>query len=160
MCVICAGVASHKFAKMLGDRVNIYPVKGYSITVPLPDLISQKKAPNVSLLDDEAKIVTSRLGKNRFRVAGTAEIAGHNLDILDARIKPLKNWVESNFPEVSTKDAQPWAGLRPMRPNMMPLVSQGKEPNVFYNTGHGHLGWTLACYTANMVGELIIGSDT
>ena len=159
MCVICAGVASHKFAKMLGDRVNIYPVKGYSITVPLTDLISQKKAPNVSLLDDEAKIVTSRLGKNRFRVAGTAEIAGHNLDILDARIKPLKNWVESNFPEVSTKDAQPWAGLRPMRPNMMPLVSQGNEPNVFYNTGHGHLGWTLACYTANMVGELIIGSD-
>ena len=97
-CVICAGVASHKFAKMLGDRVNIYPVKGYSITVPLPDLISQKKAPNVSLLDDEAKIVTSRLGKNRFRVAGTAEIVGHNLDIFDARIKPLTKWVYSNFP--------------------------------------------------------------
>ena len=76
------------------------------------------------------------------------------------RIKPIKNWVESNFPEVSTKDAQPWAGLRPMRPNMMPLVSQGKEPNVFYNTGHGHLGWTLACYTANMLGDLINGFDT
>ena len=57
----------------------------------------------------------------------------------------------SNFLEVSTKDAQPWAGLRPMRPNMIPLVLQGKETNVFYNTGHGHLGWILACYRANMV---------
>ena len=154
-CVICAGVASHRFAKMLGDRVNIYPIKGYSITLPLSDKVSQQKAPKVSILDDESKIVTSRLGKNRFRVAGTAEISGCNLDILDARINPLKKWVEQNCPEVSTKDAQPWAGLRPMRPNMMPLVSRGKKENIFYNTGHGHLGWTLACYTANMVGELI-----
>ena len=97
------------------------------------------------------------MGKNRFKVARTAEIAGDNLDILDARINPLKEWVEQNFPEVSTKDAQPWVGLRPMRPNMMPLVSRGKKENIFYNTGHDHLGWTLACYTANMVGEMIKG---
>ena len=157
--VICAGVASGKFSRKLGDSLNIYPVKGYSITVPLSDSNAQKKAPMVSLLDDESKIVTSRLGQDRFRVAGTAEIAGHNLDIVDSRIKPLTNWVEQNFPELSTKDVQPWAGLRPMRPNMMPLVARGKKPNIYYNTGHGHLGWTLACYTANMVGESINTAD-
>ena len=157
--VICAGVASHKFGRKLGDSVNIYPVKGYSITVPLYDSVAQKKAPMVSLLDDEAKIVTSRLGIDRFRVAGTAEIAGHNLDIADARIKSLTQWVECNFPELPSKDVKPWAGLRPMRPNMVPLVAKGKRPNIFYNTGHGHLGWTLACYTANMVGELINSGD-
>jgi D-amino-acid dehydrogenase len=153
--VICAGVASHKFGRKLGDRINIYPVKGYSITVPLSDSVAQQKAPMASLLDDEAKIVTSRLGRDRFRVAGTAEIAGQNLDIVDARIKPLTQWVEYNFPELPSKDIKPWAGLRPMRPNMIPLVAKGRKPNIFYNTGHGHLGWTLACYTANMVGELI-----
>ena len=127
MYFICAGVSSHRFAKMLGDRVNIYPVKGYSITLQLPDAISQKKAPKVSIFDNEAKIVTSRLGKHRFRVAGTAEISGHNLDILDAHIKPLKKWVEQNFSEVSTKDEQRWLVLRPMMPHMMPLISQGKK---------------------------------
>ena len=76
--VICAGVESRKFANMVGDRINIYPVKGYSITVMLNDKISQTSAPLVSLLDDKAKIVTSRLGKYRFRVAGTAEFNGFN----------------------------------------------------------------------------------
>ena len=72
------------------------------------------------------------MGKNRFKVARTAEIAGDNLDILDVRINLLKEWVEQNFPEVSTKDAQPWVGLRPMRPNMMPLVSRGKKGKIFF----------------------------
>ena len=67
------------------------------------------------------------MGKHRFRVAGTAEISGHNLDILDAHIKPLKKWVEQNFSEVSTKDEQRWLVLRPMMPHMMPLISQGKK---------------------------------
>ena len=157
--VLCAGVASHHFSQKLGDRVNIYPVKGYSITIPLSDTKAQENAPNVSLLDDEAKIVTSRLGVDRFRVGGTAEIAGYNLDIEDARITPLKKWVEQNCSELPTKDLCPWAGLRPMRPNMLPLVARSKKPNIFYNTGHGHLGWTLACYTANMVGELIQNTE-
>ena len=121
----------------------------------LSEPVSKKKVPKVSILDDEAKIVTLRLGKNRFRVAGTAEISDCNLDILDVRITTLKKWVEQNCPEVLTKDAQPRAGLKPKRPNMMPLVSQSKKANIFYNTGHGHLAWTLACYTANMVGELM-----
>ena len=79
--VICAGSASRGLAAALGDRVNVYPVKGYSITVNLDDLASQAAAPTVSLLDDATKLVTSRLGLDRFRVAGTAEFNGFNRDI-------------------------------------------------------------------------------
>ncbi|MEM7289834.1 MAG: FAD-dependent oxidoreductase, partial [Pseudomonadota bacterium] len=154
--VVCAGVRSRELASQVGDRVNIYPVKGYSITVNLKDQHSQNSAPWVSLLDDEAKIVTSRLGKDRFRIAGTAEYNGYNLDIRDDRIKPLVKWCEKLFPDVSTEYAVPWAGLRPMMPNMMPKVEAGEDTRVFYNTGHGHLGWTLSAATAEIIAEKVL----
>jgi D-amino-acid dehydrogenase len=153
--IVCAGVGSRNLASQLGDKVNIYPVKGYSITVNLNDKVSQDSAPNVSLLDDEAKLVTSRLGIDRFRVAGTAEFNGFNRDIRSDRIKPLVDWVNQCFPQVSTRSVVPWAGLRPMMPNMMPRVGKGNKPNVYYNTGHGHLGWTLSACTAEMIGDVI-----
>jgi D-amino-acid dehydrogenase len=153
--VVCAGVASRQFAAQLGDRVNIYPVKGYSITVNLTDAESQAGAPQVSLLDDETKLVTSRLGIDRFRVAGTAEFNGYNRDIRADRIQPLVAWVQQCFPKINTRSVVPWAGLRPMMPNMMPRVGRGKAANVFYNTGHGHLGWTLSAVTADMVADVI-----
>jgi D-amino-acid dehydrogenase len=153
--VVCAGVASRDFASQLGDRVNIYPVKGYSITVNLNDAQSQAGAPNVSLLDDETKLVTSRLGVDRFRVAGTAEFNGVDRDIRADRIRPLIEWVEQCFPKINTRSVVPWAGLRPMMPNMMPRVGRGSKANVFYNTGHGHLGWTLSAVTADMVGNVV-----
>ena len=153
--VVCAGVASRDFAAQLGDRVNIYPVKGYSITVNLNDEQSQLGAPNVSLLDDETKLVTSRLGVDRFRVAGTAEFNGVDRDIRADRIRPLIAWVEQCFPNINTRSVVPWAGLRPMMPNMMPRVGKGNAANVFYNTGHGHLGWTLSAVTADMLGNVV-----
>lgn len=153
--VICAGVGSRALAAKLGDRVNIYPVKGYSITVELDDEASQQAAPTVSLLDDATKLVTSRLGDDRFRVAGTAEFNGYNRNIRDDRIKPLTRWVEQCFPGVSTRRVVPWAGLRPMLPNMMPRVGPGRLPTVFYNTGHGHLGWTLSAITAEMLADAV-----
>lgn len=156
--VVCAGVASRSFAAQLGDRVNIYPVKGYSITVNLRDEASQAGAPNVSLLDDETKLVTSRLGVDRFRVAGTAEFNGIDRDIRDDRIQPLIKWVVDCFPNINTRSVVSWAGLRPMMPNMMPRVGKGVAPNVFYNTGHGHLGWTLSAITADMVANVLAGS--
>ena len=156
--VVCAGTASRQFAAMLGDRVNVYPVKGYSITVNLHDAQSQAAAPNVSLLDDETKLVSSRLGLDRFRVAGTAEFNGFNRDIRADRIKPLVDWVAECFPGVRTENVVPWAGLRPMLPNMMPKVGRGHAPGVFYNTGHGHLGWTLSALTADMVADLLAQS--
>jgi D-amino-acid dehydrogenase len=153
--VVCAGVNSRQFAAMFGDRVNIYPVKGYSITVCLDDEASKKGAPWVSLLDDSAKIVTSRLGADRFRVAGTAEFNGFNRDIRADRVAPLIEWTRRYFPQVNTARVVPWAGLRPMLPSMLPKVGKGRWPGVFYNTGHGHLGWTLSAATAENVANLI-----
>jgi D-amino-acid dehydrogenase len=152
--VVCGGVMSRQIASGFGDRVNVYPVKGYSITVNLTDKADQDAAPWVSLLDDKAKIVTSRLGKSRFRVAGTAEFNGYNRDITASRITPLIDWCRLHFPGMSTRQSVPWAGLRPMMPDMMPRVTRGRNPRVFYNTGHGHLGWTLSAATAEAVGAL------
>ena len=152
--VVCAGVGSYHIANLLGDRVNIYPVKGYSITVHLDDAQSVEGAPWVSLLDESAKIVTSRLGANRFRVAGTAEFNGYNRDIRADRIDPLVAWTRRNF-NINTSRVVPWAGLRPMMPDMMPRVGKGRAPHVFYNTGHGHLGWTLSAATAAITAQNI-----
>ncbi|KAG0925223.1 hypothetical protein G6F31_018815 [Rhizopus arrhizus] len=134
----------------MGDTLNIYPVKGYSISVHLDDAQSRDAAPRVSLLDEAAKIVTSRLG-DRFRVAGTAEFNGFNMDIRAERVQPLIDWTRKHFPNIRTSRVVPWCGLRPMTPNMMPRVGPGKRPGVFYNTGHGHLGWTLSAATAQML---------
>jgi D-amino-acid dehydrogenase len=153
--LICAGVASHSLARSLGDRINIYPVKGYSITVALPDEDAQRAAPWVSLLDEDAKIVTSRLGKDRFRIAGTAEFNGYSKDIRADRIAPLVRWCERLFPQAPTCTVVPWAGLRPMTPSMLPRVGPGRRPGVFYNTGHGHLGWTLSAATAHLAADSI-----
>jgi D-amino-acid dehydrogenase len=153
--VICAGTASRRFAAALGDRINIYPVKGYSITVQLYTPESQEAAPTVSILDDATKIVTSRLGRDRFRVAGTAEFNGYNRDIRHDRIKPLIDWTREQFPKVATDRVIAWSGLRPMLPNMMPRVGPGKRAGIFYNTGHGHLGWTLSAATAQLVADAV-----
>jgi D-amino-acid dehydrogenase len=157
--VICAGIGSRHIGAMLGDRVNVYPVKGYSITVELNDATSQAAAPWVSMLDDKAKIVSSRLGAGRFRVAGTAEFNGANRDIRADRIKPLVDWTRTLFPGVDTDRVTPWAGLRPMMPDMMPRVQPGKLPGVFYNTGHGHLGWTLSAATAQIIADRVAATD-
>lgn len=130
--------------------VCVYPIKGYSITIE-----GARGSPSVSLLDDEAKIVCSRLG-DRLRVAGTAEITDHNLDITRSRITPLLKWVRENFPNMSTENYSQWACLRPMTPNMMPIVKQSSiNSKVYYHVGHGHLGWTLAPYTAKQLSEII-----
>ena len=149
--IISAGVNSVQLARKIGDRLPIYPVKGYSITINSHDLNGYKKLPEVSILDDEAKIVCSNLG-GRFRVAGTAEFAGENYDIIHDRIKPLLNWVRTNFPDIDTSNYSSWACLRPMTPDMMPIYTRSKRNNqVYYHTGHGHLGWTLSPYTAKLL---------
>jgi D-amino-acid dehydrogenase len=152
--VVSAGVGSVDIAKKFGDTLDIYPVKGYSITI---NNVDKKHLPTVSLLDDQAKIVTSSLG-NRFRVAGTAELAGENYDIRRDRIQPLLDWVHTNFPNIDTRDYSQWACLRPMTPNMMPIIEQSKRNSrVYYHTGHGHLGWTLAPATAKLLVNIIKG---
>lgn len=150
--VVANGVGSEKLANSVGDSLGIYPVKGYSITI---NNVDPKYLPQISLLDDQAKIVTSTLG-NRFRVAGTAELTGENYDICRDRIQPLLDWVHENFPNINTHDYTQWACLRPMTPNMMPVVQQSKKNSkVFYHAGHGHLGWTLSPATAKEIVRLI-----
>jgi len=150
--VVCAGTGSKRLAKTVGDYLPIYPVKGYSITIKDP-----QKAPWVSLLDDEAKIVASRLGQDRLRVAGTAEFNGYNMDIPDERIQPLIDWVQNNSPDTNISNIETWTGLRPMTPNMMPILRKSRKfSNIWYHTGHGHLGWTLSAYTAKTITEKII----
>jgi len=150
--VVCSGVDSVSLAKTIGDKLPIYPIKGYSITI---NGNPESVLPQISLLDDQAKIVTSTLG-NRLRVAGTAELTGINYDIRRDRIEPLLKWVQTNFPMVNTHDYSSWACLRPMTPNMMPITKRSDKNNkVYYNTGHGHLGWTLAPYTAKTISEQI-----
>lgn len=152
--VVSSGVGSTELAKTVGDTIDVYPVKGYSITINLDDE-SYKHAPQTSLLDDQAKIVTSTLGR-RFRVAGTAELTGENYDIRRDRIEPLLKWVHTNFPNINTHDYSSWACLRPMAPDMMPIVKRSKNNlKVFYHTGHGHLGWTLSPATAVKLTKLI-----
>lgn len=128
--------------------------KPIPIPVQLPEKQDQKAAPWVSLLDDAAKIVTSRLDATRFRVTGTTEYNGYNRDIRAERIDPLIAWCRANFPGMSTRQSVPWTGLRPIMPNMLPRVGRGRNPRVYYNTGHGHLGWTLSAATAEAVGAL------
>ncbi|NBP15842.1 FAD-dependent oxidoreductase [bacterium] len=131
------------------DNLCVYPVKGYSIT------LNGHGSPAVSLLDDEVKIVCSRLG-DRFRVAGTAELARHNQDITRSRITPLLKWVRENFPNMDTSEYFQWACLRPMTPDMMPVVMQSKfNSKIYYHCGHGHLGWTTAPATALKLASLI-----
>lgn len=146
--IISAGVGSIDLAKQVNETIDVYPVKGYSITI---NNVDPKYLPKVSLLDDEAKIVTSSLG-NKFRVAGTAELTGENYDIRRDRIEPLLKWVNENFPNINTHDYTQWACLRPMTPDMMPIIRQSKtNTKVYFNTGHGHLGWTLGPYAAKEV---------
>lgn len=153
--VVCSGVDSPRVSKLIGDNLNVYPVKGYSITVTLDDA-SKLHTPIRSLLDEQTKIVASRIDFNKFRVAGTAELADWNYDIRADRIKPLVDWTRECFPSMNMSDVKPWAGLRPMTSNMLPIVKESKRlPGVFYNTGHGHLGWTLGAATAASVAEQI-----
>lgn len=150
--VIANGIGAIKLSKLLKDNLPIYPVKGYSITI---NNVPASLLPKVSLLDDQAKIVTSTLG-NRLRVAGTAEFDGENYDIRRDRIQPLIDWVHKNLPSVSTKDYSSWTCLRPMTPNMLPIVRQSKtNKKVFYHVGHGHLGWTLSPATAKQLCKLM-----
>ena len=114
----------------------------------------------MSVLDDDAKIVCSRLGPDRLRVAGTAELSGRDLDIRMHRIRPLLDWTNGMFPGVNTRSYRPWAGLRPMTPSMLPAEHKSSVDGVWYHAGHGHLGWTLSPGTAkNLADEMLGGKN-
>lgn len=152
--VLCAGPASPILARSWGQRLPIYPVKGYSITVPVAD---PAWAPHLSLTDESRRVVCSRLG-NRLRVAGTAELNGYDLSPNPARSGTLARWLDDNFPGAAdTRQAEHWCGLRPATPSNLPIIGASLLPNLYFNTGHGTLGWTLACGSAAALADLLAG---
>lgn len=150
--VVCLGSHSPSVLRPLGLRLPIYPVKGYSVTVPVtqPDA-----APITSLTDEIHRIVCSRLG-DQLRVAGTAEINGFDTSVDEDRCKMLLKWVDRNFPGATdTRRASMWAGLRPCTPSNVPLIGPSRYPGLWLNTGHGSLGWTLACGSASRIAAML-----
>lgn len=165
--VLCLGPWSPFQAQKLGIFLNIYPAKGYSISAPL-DRANARYAPRVSLTDDENKLVYSNLGTH-LRVAGTAELAGWDRSLYYHRIKPLVEKAAQLFPCLFSHmdfrnpdwvfaNLHPWTGLRPATPSNLPYVGRRPEfRNLWLNTGHGTLGWTLGMATAERVAEMIQG---
>lgn len=150
--ITCLGVWSAPMLRPLGIYLNIYPAKGYSVTIPVehPDC-----APQVSLTDDEHKLQYSRLG-DELRVAGTAELSGYSRELNARRCDMITEQTRRLFPEIGGFDkARFWTGLRPSTPSNLPYIRKTEFDNLWLNTGHGTLGWTLGCGSGKYLADLI-----
>ena len=153
--ILALGSYSPLFSKKLGFRLPIYPMKGYSLSLPANDY-----CPTVSITDTELKLVYSRLG-NTLRVAGTAEFAGYDTSIPPHRIEPLLRATREMFPKADySKAPATWACLRPSTPNGPPIIGRSPVSNLFLNTGHGTLGWTQAAASAYLLSDIIENRPT
>jgi D-amino-acid dehydrogenase len=152
--VVALGSYSPLLLRELGISLPVYPVKGYSITLPLQP---GDVAPRVSLSDDSHKIVFSRLGE-RLRVAGTAELTGYDTSLNEVRCAALVRRTFELFPRAGrAEEAQAWSGLRPMTPSNLPRIGATRFPNLYVNTGHGTLGWTMACGSGRALADIVSG---
>jgi D-amino-acid dehydrogenase len=151
--VLAFGSFSRAFAQPLGLDLPVYPVKGYSLTVPLVD---EAFAPRSTVLDETYKIAVTRFD-NRIRVGGMAELAGFDMRLDPRRRATLEHVVSDLFPGGDLPQATFWTGLRPMTPDSTPIIGATKFPNLFLNTGHGTLGWTMACGSGKLVADLVTG---
>lgn len=151
--VLAAGSYSRALLQPLGLDIPVYPVKGYSLTMPLQDAAL---APQSTVLDETYKIALTRLG-DRLRVGGMAELAGFDLRLNPRRRATLEKVTRELFPGGDLGQALFWTGLRPMTPDGTPLVGATPLENLYLNTGHGTLGWTMACGSAQLLADLISG---
>lgn len=151
--VLAAGCYSRQLLQPLGLDIPVYPVKGYSLTIPLRD---EALAPQSTVLDETYKIALTRLG-DRIRVGGMAELAGYDLSLNPRRRATLVKVTGELFPGGDMAQAQFWTGLRPMTPDGTPLVGATPLDNLHLNTGHGTLGWTMACGSAQLLADQILG---
>ena len=152
--VLACGSWSPVLARPLGLRLPVYPVKGYSITVPVSN---DQSAPQSTLLDETYKVAVTRLG-DRIRVGGMAELASFDRSLNPRRQKTLEHSLYSLFPAAaSSAERSFWSGFRPMTPDGTPLVGKTGFDNLYLNTGHGTLGWTMSCGSARVVADLISG---
>ena len=152
--VVALGSYSPLLMRQVGIRIPVYPVKGYSITMPIVDA---RRAPESTVMDETFKVAITRLGE-RIRVGGTAEISGYDVSLRQARQATLAHSVNDLFPHGGdTSKAEFWCGLRPMTPDGTPVMGPTPFRNLFLNTGHGTLGWTMACGSGRVLADLVAG---
>jgi D-amino-acid dehydrogenase len=152
--VLALGSWSPRLVRPLGISLPVYPVKGYSITVPITD---PDGAPVSTVMDESYKVAITRLG-NRIRVGGTAEISGYSDKLYAARRATLDHSLTELFPRGGDlKKATFWSGLRPMTPDGPPVIGATRYSNLHLNTGHGTLGWTMACGSGRVLADLLSG---
>jgi D-amino-acid dehydrogenase len=152
--VLAMGSFSPLIGRSIGLRLPIYPVKGYSITAPV---VNEAVAPVSTVLDESYKIAITRLG-SRIRVGGMAELSGYNTRLAETRRETLAFCVNELFPGAGdTGQASFWTGMRPMTPDGTPVLGRSRLPNLFVNSGHGTLGWTMACGCGRVIADLISG---
>ncbi|MDE2453463.1 MAG: D-amino acid dehydrogenase [Burkholderiales bacterium] len=152
--VLALGSYSTAMLAPLGIRIPVYPVKGYSITVPITDAA---RAPESTIMDETHKVALTRLG-GRIRVGGTAQLSGFDLELVEARRRTLEFVVNDLFPGAGdVAQAEFWAGLRPMTPDGTPILGATRYANLQLSTGHGTLGWTMAAGTGRVMADLISG---
>ena len=152
--LVALGSYSPLLVKPLGIDLPVYPVKGYSITVPIVDA---KFAPESTIMDETHKVAVTRLG-DRIRVGGTAELAGFRLNLRESRRATLNHVVNDLFPKGGDiSKAEFWCGLRPMTPDGTPILGATPIPGLYLATGHGTLGWTMAAGTGRVMADLISG---
>jgi D-amino-acid dehydrogenase len=152
--ILALGSYSPMMAKPLGLDLPVYPVKGYSITAKI---VNEDRAPVSTVMDESYKVAITRLG-DRIRVGGMAEISGYNNVLPEPRRNTLEHSVGSLFPGAGDlKAASYWSGLRPMTPDGTPVIGGTRFDNLFLNTGHGTLGWTMACGSAQVIADIVSG---
>jgi D-amino-acid dehydrogenase len=152
--VVCLSSYTPRLLAPIGVSVAVYPAKGYSATLRILDPAA---APTVSITDDAKKIVFTRLG-DRLRVAGTAELSGYGLELNPVRCEALTRRAHEWFGDaVDVDNPEYWAGLRPATPSNVPIIGRTRYANLYLNTGHGTLGWTMSCGSGKAVADLVSG---
>jgi D-amino-acid dehydrogenase len=152
--VVALGSYSPLLLQEIGIRIPVYPVKGYSITVPVAD---PGAAPQSTVMDETYKTAITRLGE-RIRVAGTAELGGYDLRLRKSREQTLVHVLRDLYPDGGDLSrVEAWCGLRPMTPDGPPVIGRTRYRNLFLNTGHGTLGWTMSCGSGRITADIVSG---
>ncbi|PJI29527.1 D-amino acid dehydrogenase [Acinetobacter pseudolwoffii] len=154
--VLAFGSYSRDFLKPLNLDLPVYPVKGYSLTIPIVDA---NFAPQSTVLDETYKIAITRFDQ-RIRVGGMAELSGFNHNLKDNRRATLEMVTQELFPGGDLAEASFWTGLRPMTPDSTPIIGVTRFKNLFLNTGHGTLGWTMACGSGKLISDMVLNHKT
>lgn len=152
--LVCMGSYSKELLKAIDVSIPVYPVKGYSLTVPITD---SQFAPMSTVMDETYKVAVTRLG-GRIRAAGTAELNGYNLELPKVRTETITHVVRDLFNQgCDLSQADYWTGLRPMTPDGTPVVGRSGIDGLYLNTGHGTLGWTMSCGSAAVIADIMAG---